>query len=105
MSSSDKKQTLPKENIVVVGGYGHVGQSICRRLGELYPGKVFAAGRSLNRAEQFCRTTDGKVRPMQLDVMGGFDPTILNGVKLIVMCLDQWKPCMRRLRRTAQPRY
>ncbi|GED12109.1 hypothetical protein [Aneurinibacillus migulanus] len=25
-----------KEHIVVVGGYGHVGQTICRELGELY---------------------------------------------------------------------
>ncbi|KIV54297.1 hypothetical protein AM501_18810 [Aneurinibacillus migulanus] len=52
-----------KEHIVVVGGYGRVGQTICRELGELYPGKVYAAGRSLECAEQFSRTTGRKVRP------------------------------------------
>ncbi|OAB41944.1 saccharopine dehydrogenase family protein [Paenibacillus glacialis] len=78
-----------KEYIVVIGGYGHVGQTICRELGELYPGKVYAAGRSLERAEQFTRTTDGRVRPLQIDMKEGFDPNFTNRVKLVIMCLDQ----------------
>lgn len=32
-----------KDNIVVVGGYGHVGKMICKELGDLHPGKVYAA--------------------------------------------------------------
>lgn len=65
-----------KGYIVVIGGYGHVGQTICRELGELYPGKVYAAGRSLERAEQFTRTTDERVRPLQINIKEGFDPNL-----------------------------
>ncbi|GGH31211.1 saccharopine dehydrogenase NADP-binding domain-containing protein [Paenibacillus segetis] len=78
-----------QEHIVVIGGYGHVGQKICRELSELYPGKVFAAGRNLERAEKFSSSTDGKVQPLQLNISNHIDPTVLNSVKLIVMCLDQ----------------
>lgn len=78
-----------KEDIVVVGGYGHVGQSICRELGEIYPGKVYAAGRSLERAAQFSGTTGGKVRPLRIDTNEKLDRNLLNRIKLVIMCLDQ----------------
>ncbi|QJD88284.1 saccharopine dehydrogenase family protein [Cohnella herbarum] len=78
-----------KDYIVVVGGYGHVGQSISRQLGECFPGKVYAAGRNLSRAQQFSRSTNGKVLPLQLNIAGGFDRTLRDRVKLVVMCLDQ----------------
>lgn len=77
------------KQIVVVGGYGHVGQTICRQLGELFPGNVFAAGRSLERAEQFSRATGGKVKPLQLDITGKIDANWLRQVGLVIMCLDQ----------------
>lgn len=38
-----------KEDIVVVGGYGHVGRTICEILEKKYPGKVFAAGEVLKK--------------------------------------------------------
>nr|WP_307400474.1 saccharopine dehydrogenase NADP-binding domain-containing protein [Paenibacillus anaericanus] len=85
------------EHIVVIGGYGHVGQRICRELGDLYPGKVFAAGRNLERADKFSRTTGGKVQPLQLNISEHVDPNVLNNVKLIVMCLDQTEPHFVRL--------
>ncbi|BAU29003.1 saccharopine dehydrogenase-like NADP-dependent oxidoreductase [Aneurinibacillus soli] len=85
-----------KNHIVVVGGYGHVGRMICRDLGELYPGKVFAAGRNFSRAEQFSRTTNGKIRPLQLNINETVDPDILKDVKLVVMCLDQTDPAFAR---------
>ncbi|MCC3374215.1 saccharopine dehydrogenase family protein [Cohnella sp. REN36] len=78
-----------KEYIVVIGGYGHVGQTICRELGELYPGKVYAAGRSLESAEHFTRTTDGKVKPLQFHMKEGFNLDFSNRVKLVIMCIDQ----------------
>ncbi|MEO3947732.1 saccharopine dehydrogenase NADP-binding domain-containing protein [Gorillibacterium sp. CAU 1737] len=77
------------DRIVVVGGYGQVGQMICRELGERYPGRVVAAGRSLEKAERFSRSTNGKVMPMRLDVGDAVVPEAMRDVKVIIMCLDQ----------------
>ncbi|MGG1658339.1 saccharopine dehydrogenase family protein [Brevibacillus sp. NRS-1366] len=79
-----------KDTIIVVGGYGHVGATICKELGEAYPGKVYAAGRNRMRAEAFCRETDGNVLPLQLDISKPIEANLLlESVKLVVMCLDQ----------------
>ncbi|WP_247740988.1 saccharopine dehydrogenase NADP-binding domain-containing protein [Cohnella sp. LGH] len=80
---------MDKDRIVVAGGYGAVGSIVCRELGYRFPGKVYAAGRSLERAEQLSRETEGRVLPMQLDISRPVDPKLLEGVKLVVMCLDQ----------------
>lgn len=78
-----------RDVIVVIGGYGHVGATLCQSLGERFPGKVYAAGRSLERAQQFTRRTEGKVKPLQIRLQDGFEPDLLERVKLVVMCLDQ----------------
>lgn len=78
-----------KERIVVVGGYGHVGRIICEELGEKYPGLVYAAGRSLERAERFSQETSGKVLPMRLDMGQPVMASEWERIKLVVMCLDQ----------------
>ncbi|MEK8207100.1 saccharopine dehydrogenase NADP-binding domain-containing protein [Paenibacillus sp. FSL L8-0696] len=78
-----------KEDIVVVGGYGHVGRTICEILEKKYPGKVYAAGRSLVKAKQFSQSTDGKIKPMQVDINNPLPTDKLERVKLIIMCLDQ----------------
>ncbi|MEJ8544687.1 saccharopine dehydrogenase family protein [Brevibacillus borstelensis] len=81
-----------KDKIVVVGGYGHVGKTICQELGKRHPGKVYAAGRSLDSAVRFCQTTGGAVLPLRLDSKGVFDESFFLDVKLVVMCLDQSDP-------------
>ncbi|WP_336779791.1 saccharopine dehydrogenase family protein [Paenibacillus illinoisensis] len=78
-----------KEQIWVVGGYGQVGRMICTQLGKLFPGKVWAAGTRMNRAEEFSRSTGGTVKPLQLDVRQAIDPAMLESVKLVIMCVDQ----------------
>lgn len=78
-----------KERIVVVGGYGHVGRVLCEELGEKYSGLVYAAGRSLERAERFSRETGGKVLPMRLDMEQSVMESEWEQIKLVVMCLDQ----------------
>lgn len=78
-----------KQDIVVIGGYGHVGAQICRILGDKYPGDVYAAGRSLERAKQFCSTTGGKVKPLRIALGEPVNKHLLHRVKLVVMCLDQ----------------
>lgn len=78
-----------KDKIVVVGGYGHVGTTICKELCERYPGRVYAAGRSAERAERLSRETGGKVKPLPLDIRNPTDSDVLNDAKLVIMCLDQ----------------
>src|SRR4030088_3320056 len=78
-----------KDKIVVVGGYGQVGQVICNSLGNLFPGKVFAAGRSFEKAKKFASTTEGKVLPLQMDADESQSVDLLEEVTLVVMCLDQ----------------
>ncbi|AJS60446.1 saccharopine dehydrogenase family protein [Paenibacillus sp. IHBB 10380] len=78
-----------KQDIVVIGGYGHVGAQICRILGDKYPGDVYAAGRSLERAEQLCSATGGKVKPLRMALGEPVNKHLLQRVKLVVMCLDQ----------------
>ncbi|MEI7024924.1 saccharopine dehydrogenase family protein [Paenibacillus sp. y28] len=78
-----------KDHILVVGGYGRVGQTICRFLGDRYPGKVYAAGRSLERAVRFCGETEGRVLPLQVDITEPSGLQVLDSAKLVVMCLDQ----------------
>lgn len=78
-----------RDKIVVIGGYGHVGQEISRELAKSYPGKVYAAGKTLSRAEAFSQTTNGRVQPMQIDIREIPDEQTLAGVRLVIMCLDQ----------------
>lgn len=81
-----------KDRILVIGGYGHVGQSICRALAAHFPGKVDAAGRSLEQAAAFCKTTAGQVLPVQLDVAKPLEASLLDQTRLVILCLDQQQP-------------
>ncbi|WP_020620669.1 saccharopine dehydrogenase NADP-binding domain-containing protein [Paenibacillus daejeonensis] len=78
-----------KKNIVVIGGYGHVGGRICQTLAQHYPGQVIAAGRSLKRAEAFCASSAGTILPLALDVAQAPTESLLQETGLIIMCLDQ----------------
>lgn len=78
-----------KTDIIVIGGYGHVGSQISRILGEKYSGKVYAAGRNLQRAEDFSRSTGGHVKPLRLAADQPINPQLLDKTRLVIMCLDQ----------------
>lgn len=78
-----------KDKIVVVGGYGQVGQVICSSLGDLYPGKVYAAGRNFDKAASFAATTGDKVIPLRLDAHDMNAVDLLEEGTIVVMCLDQ----------------
>jgi saccharopine dehydrogenase-like NADP-dependent oxidoreductase len=54
--------------IVVVGGYGAVGRTVCTELAGRFPGCVFAAGRNVGKAKALSRETGGKVLPLRLDL-------------------------------------
>jgi len=79
-----------RDKILVVGGYGAVGQVICDELGNKFPGKVVAAGRSYQKAKQFSLKTNGKVLPRAFDVSSEKDlDENLEDISLVVMSLDQ----------------
>jgi saccharopine dehydrogenase-like NADP-dependent oxidoreductase len=78
-----------RDAILVIGGYGHVGSKICTTLAEKYPGKIYAAGRSLEKAEAFSRATEGRVLPMRIDMSGEINDEMLSSFKMVIMCLDQ----------------
>ena len=53
--------------IVVVGGYGAVGRTVCSLLAQRFPGHVFAAGRNLRKAEAFSeRRSRGRTESLVL---------------------------------------
>jgi saccharopine dehydrogenase-like NADP-dependent oxidoreductase len=66
-------------------------------LGERLPGKVICAGRSLQKAEKFAATTNGRVLPMKLDAGLPLQPEQFEEVRLVVMCLDQSEPAIAKL--------
>lgn len=77
------------KNIIVIGGYGCVGQIICRELAKYFPKKIYAAGRSLKKATAFSNETNGIVQPLELDTTKPFQKKHVENATLIIMCLDQ----------------
>lgn len=78
-----------KTNILIVGGYGAVGRVIAQALADKFPGLVIVAGRSYEKADALAQGSDGKIKPYQLDLTTAHEnPEILDGVAVVVMCLD-----------------
>ncbi|WP_187768075.1 hypothetical protein [Paenibacillus sp. PL91] len=57
----------------------------------LFPRKVYAAGRSFEKAKQFASTTHGKVLPLQMNAYEKQSVNFLEKAALVVMSLDQEK--------------
>ena len=76
-------------DILIVGGYGAVGRVIASKLAKKFPGRVIVAGRSHEKAAALAQELAGKIRPLQIDIFSA-DQTaqILDGVALVVICLD-----------------
>lgn len=79
---------MMKQGIVVVGGYGQVGQVVCHELAKFFPGNVYAAGRSYEKAKRFSDDQGGRVLPLQMDINEGIPEDFFQDVSLVVMCLD-----------------
>lgn len=75
--------------IVVVGGYGAVGRTVCAELAGRFPGRVFAAGRNLGRAKAFSREMGGRVLPLRVDLTDPEKATEnLDGARVVVACAE-----------------
>lgn len=79
-----------RDKVLVIGGYGQVGKVICNSLADVLPGRVIAAGRSLENAKRYTSRTMGKIIPMQLDIYNvDVSDKIFEEIYIVVMCLDQ----------------
>jgi hypothetical protein len=88
--------------IVVVGGYGAVGQIVATLLGEWFPGQVVVAGRDLSRARELTGRVGHGLIPHRLDVDRPDDvDSTLRDARLVVMCVERAnetlaRECLRR---------
>ncbi len=75
--------------VLIVGGYGNVGQRIARLLAEELGGRLLVAGRDIRRASRFAETLSGGATARRIDID---DPeshaSALEGVVAVMMCLD-----------------
>ncbi len=85
---SDSKTQI-REKIMLVGGYGQVGQLIAERLAPSFPDRLIIVGRSLDKAAA-CATRIGEgATGRALDVNSENLGSHLEDVALVLVCLDQ----------------
>jgi saccharopine dehydrogenase-like NADP-dependent oxidoreductase len=77
-----------KGRIIVIGGYGQVGQAVSRSLAPTFPGRVVVAGRSQSRAESFAAMLGHGARGLRFDVDAEDAGALLAEAATVVMCLD-----------------
>ncbi len=81
-----------RNQIIIVGGYGTVGQRICRRLLQsdiAASYQIVIAGRNEVAAKAFSKTMQDTVQPLQWDItMPSQQWPDLSAARLIIMCLD-----------------
>ncbi|WNG39743.1 hypothetical protein F0U61_43270 [Archangium violaceum] len=75
--------------IVIVGGYGQVGQAVARSLAPAFPGQVVIAGRSQVKAEAFAAALGNGVQAAGLELAVGRPHPVLARARLVIMCVDQ----------------
>ncbi|WP_342535259.1 saccharopine dehydrogenase NADP-binding domain-containing protein [Lysinibacillus sp. FSL K6-1151] len=80
---------MSRENILIVGGYGEVGSKMATMLLTSYPNKIWIAGRSFEKAKQFCAQHHHLAKPIQMDVSKTVNAQQLANVALVIMCLEQ----------------
>ena len=86
------KTTIPPSSggrILIVGGYGKVGLSIAERLARLFPDRVTLAGRSLDKAMVAAAEIGHGAQGRYLDIFSAEVTNELDGVALVLVCLDQ----------------
>jgi saccharopine dehydrogenase-like NADP-dependent oxidoreductase len=84
--------SLTDSSVLVVGGYGTIGRTVCTELAERTRREIIAAGRSPEKARNFARSVTG-VEPRTLDVSDRASyANALDDVGTVVMCLDQDTP-------------
>ena len=91
-----------KYKILIVGGYGQVGQFIAARLAPYFPRQVVIAGRNLSKAHAVAAELGYGIEARTADLNTDDATDILDGVRLVLVCLDQTdtnfvKQCISRV--------
>ena len=93
----DETSMIAKKDILIVGGYGTVGHRIAADLAPDAPGRIVVAGRSGERATAFAATLGYGTRGRPIDVDDSVSiEAALDGVSLVVSCIDQPEPHLLR---------
>ncbi|MFD2556842.1 saccharopine dehydrogenase NADP-binding domain-containing protein [Sphingobacterium tabacisoli] len=90
-----------EQNILIIGGYGAVGSQIASYLAPLYPHRIIIAGRDFDKARKKAQELTYDVIPQAFDLNHFQDESILDNVKLVIVCLDSndtrlVEACIRR---------
>src|SRR6266545_435422 len=86
-----------QNNILIVGGYGVVGQRIAADLAPDYPDRIVVAGRRIEHATHLAAVLGHGTRGRQIDVNDLLSiEAALDGVSLVVSCIDQREPHLLR---------
>lgn len=76
--------------VLIVGGYGHVGRAVVVTLKCRFPGKVIVAGRSSEKAETYARALGNDIAWRKVDLTRPASwPSALDGVGTVVVCAEQ----------------
>ena len=82
-------QTSVENKILIVGGYGQIGQLIAERLAPLFFGQVIIAGRNLSKAKTTAVQIGHGVEARTIDVSTTNNADVLAGVFLVIVCVNQ----------------
>lgn len=80
--------TSVAKRILIVGGYGHVGSRLARRLVESQTGTVTIAGRSLDKAQRLAAHLHCKATLLDLENSQNWDD-VLKDADIVIVCMDQ----------------
>lgn len=81
--------TAVATDVLIVGGYGNVGQRIARLLAEDLGDRLLIGGRRIRRATRFAATLPGGATARHIDIDAPETyASALEGVAAVIMCLD-----------------
>ncbi len=89
MPINTKSESEQHDKILIVGGYGQVGFSIAKQLAPQFPHRVVIAGRNGEKARLAATDVGHGAQARAMDIFSSNAANALDGVTLVVVCLDQ----------------
>ncbi len=90
--------SMLKDKILVVGGYGQVGRYVTLELITTFPKKIIVAGRNLEKANSFAREYNNLFETQKIDIYDLENITeATKNVKVVVMLFITEKQRLREI--------